>query len=198
MAHPQRIPGVDRTDGELTVRPWRVEDAAALNAAVAGSRQHLSPWLPWAAEALPTLAERREQISGWLQDWADGGDCMYGVFVRGAVAGGCGLHRRLGPDGLEIGYWLSSEFTGQGIMSTVAGMLTDVALDLQRIGRVEIHHDKANVRSAGVPRRLGFLLVGEREREPLASAEVGIECRWRMSRSRWRTNASRPRAAPSQ
>lgn len=185
MVTAQQLPGGDRARGEVTVRPWRTDDAEALNAAIATSRGHLAPWMPWAAQPPPTVSERREQISRWLRDWSDGGDGIYGIFVREAVAGGCGLHRRIGPDGLEIGYWLASNFTGRGVMTTAAALLTDTAFTVPGIERVEIHHDRANVRSAGVPRRLAFILVGEREREPVAPAEIGIECQWRMSRTRW-------------
>jgi len=40
-------------------------------------------------------------------------------------------------------------------------LLTDAAFQIPGIERVEIHHDKANVASSGVPRKLGFELVEE-------------------------------------
>jgi ribosomal-protein-serine acetyltransferase len=65
-------------------------------------------------------------------------------------------------------------------------MLTDAAFGLPGIGRVEIHHDKANQASAGVPRKLGFTWLGESVDEPEAPAEEGIEWRWRMKKEGWR------------
>jgi RimJ/RimL family protein N-acetyltransferase len=50
---------------------------------------------------------------------------------------------------------------------------------------VEIHHDKANVASAGVPRRLGYTYVSEQPDEPTAPGEIGIDCTWRVTRSDW-------------
>jgi RimJ/RimL family protein N-acetyltransferase len=50
---------------------------------------------------------------------------------------------------------------------------------------VEIHRDKANAASGGVPARLGYTLLGEWDDEPLAPADVGIECRWAVSRDEW-------------
>jgi RimJ/RimL family protein N-acetyltransferase len=51
---------------------------------------------------------------------------------------------------------------------------------VEAITHVEIHHDRANVASAGVPRKLGFRFVGEYPAAPSAPAEAGIEWRWRL------------------
>jgi ribosomal-protein-serine acetyltransferase len=169
----------------VTVRRWHAQDAQALNDAVAASREHLLPWMPWAAEPPMTLERRLQLLADWEREWRAGGDCVYGIFVDEQVAGGCGLHRRLGPDGLEIGYWLQAGFTGRGVMTTAAGLLTDVAFGVPGIAFVEIHHDKANARSGGVPRRLGYKLVREVTREPEAPAEIGVECQWRLTREQW-------------
>lgn len=169
----------------MTVRRWRAEDAPALNDAVAASREHLLPWMPWAGEPPMTLEQRLRQLANWEREWRAGGDCVYGIFVGEQVAGGCGLHRRLGPHGLEIGYWLRAGFTGRGVMTTAAGLVTEAAFGLPGLELVEIHHDKANERSGAVPRRLGYKLVREVPREPQAPAEIGIECQWRLTREQW-------------
>ena len=167
------------------MRPWRAGDAEAVNDAVASSREHLLPWMPWAAAAPDTLERRRERIAEWEREWRAGGDCVYGIFVGELVAGGCGLHRRVCPDGLEIGYWLRADLTGRGVMTVAAGLVTDAAFSVKGIELVEIHHDKANERSAGIPRRLGFTRVRELEREPQAPGEIGVEWQWRMMREQW-------------
>ena len=110
---------------------------------------------------------------------------MLGIFVEGAVAGSCGLHRRLGPSALEIGYWVHPSFTRRGLATTAARALTQAALSLPEITYVEIHTDKANSASARVPQRLGYRLVTERPDDRHAPAEVGIECVWRMEREMW-------------
>ena len=183
-AENQQLPGGPFSRGEVTVRRWQEEDAQPLLNAVASSRAHLMPWMPWAV-APDTLEQRRQHIARWERAWREGGDCVYGIFVDGAVAGGCGLHRRLGPDGLEIGYWLAQAFTGRGVMTLGAGLLTDVAFTVPGIAMVAIHHDRANERSAGVPRRLGYTLVRELERAPAAPGESGVEWQWQITREQW-------------
>lgn len=178
---PERLTG----SGGLLLRRWSLADAHQLSAAVAESREHLRPWMAWAAEEPLTIAQRRELIIGFERDWRDGGDAVLGILLDGRVIGGCGLHRRVARDGLELGYWIHPRYTRRGLATAAARALTDGALALSRITHVEIHHDKANVASAGVPRKLGFSLVAEVPHEIKAPAEIGIECQWRMERQQW-------------
>lgn len=181
------LPDCVAEGASLTVRRWTVDDAAALGAAVEESREHLQAWMPFANDPPLSLDARRCLIDRWTSEWATGGDCLYGIFVQSQVAGSCGLHRRLGPNGLEIGYWLHPAFTGRGIATEMARLLTDAAFGVDGIDTVEIHHDKANMRSAGVPRRLGYRLLGEFPDEPEAPGEVGVEMRWQTTTGEWRS-----------
>lgn len=185
----QQLPAEPGTEGDVTVRCWRPADAGALNAVVAENREHLRPWMPWADADPPTLEQRLALFHDWEHARRKGDEAIYGIFVDGEVAGGGGLHRRLGPDGLEIGYWLAESFTGRGVMTVAAGLMTAAAFTVPGIELVEIHHDKANERSAGVPRRLGFTLLDEVAREPEAPAESGVGWHWRITRAQWRAAA---------
>lgn len=174
------------------MRRWRPDDAEALARAVTESVEHLRPWMPWIGQEPLGLDERRAMIGRWEQEWLDGGDLYLGAWVRGWVAGGGGLHRRIAPDGLEIGYWIHPRFTRRGLATAAARLLTDAALSAPGISHVEIHHDRANQASVGIPRKLGFEFVGEVEDEITAPGEVGVEWVWRMKRSAW------PSAGPAQ
>ncbi len=179
------LPEIAGADGDLMVRVWRPEDAPAQVEAMRASRAHLAPWMEFANQPLPTPEEQVARFRGWEARRRSGGDGVYGIFRDGAVAGSCGLHWRLGPDGLEIGYWVHVDHTRRHIASRTVAMLTDTAFCLDQITHVEIHHDAANLASEGVPRRLGFGLVGESPDTPTAPGESGIERRWRMTREAW-------------
>ncbi|MGW6925641.1 GNAT family N-acetyltransferase [Streptomyces sp. NPDC054950] len=100
----------------------------------------------------------------------------------GVVVGSCGLHRRIGPGGLDIGYWLHHAWTGKGLATMAAAALVQAGRDLPGIDRIEIHHDAANSASGAVARRLGFTEV-ERVRVPggpEAPGETGVQVRWRL------------------
>lgn len=178
---PERL---EDPDG-LLLRRWVPDDAKALGQAINESAEHLRPWMAWIGEDPLPLARRRARIEEWGREWSQGGDVILGVFVEGRVAGGCGLHRRIGDGGLEIGYWIHSACLRRGLATRTARTLTDGAFGVPGIDRVEIHHDKANVASAGVPRKLGFEWLGESRDAPEAPADLGIEWRWRMERAAW-------------
>jgi ribosomal-protein-serine acetyltransferase len=71
----------------------------------------------------------------------------------------------------------------------VTAALTDVAFTRGDIERVEIHHDRANAASAGVPRALGYELVRERPDAVDAPGEEGVDCTWVITRDRWQSPA---------
>jgi RimJ/RimL family protein N-acetyltransferase len=145
----------------LVVRPWAEDDAPALSRAVAESLEHLRPWMPWAADEPRDDAWRR----AWIRDAAAAGSTerIFGAWVGDDVVGACGLHARVGPGTLEIGYWTHAAFTRRGIATEMARRLTAIAFEDPSIGRVEIHHEPDNVASARVPEKLGFTRVGTDE-----------------------------------
>lgn len=183
-------------DGErVKLRCWRVDEADTLSALVHANLDHLRPWMPWVATEPLTLAERRDLIAGWDREREAGGDAIYGIHVDGEAIGGCGLHRRIGPDGLEIGYWVAQPHCWHGYASEAAAVLTAAALSIAGIRRVEIHHDRENIASAGVPRRLGYRFIGERPADEPAPGGAGISWVWRIERvtggvARWPSNES--------
>lgn len=185
------LPSEIRTP-RLLVRRWRLEDAAALHDAVVASTDHLRPWLPWIADEPLTVADRRQLIEGWVRKADAGGDTHYGVWEDGEVVAGAGLHRRVGPGGLEIGYWVHVDHAGRGIATEAAGALTDAAFGLHEIDHVEIHHDVANPGSGRVPEKLGYPRVVEVAvvDDVAAPAETGRRLIWRVGRDEWR---ARPR-----
>ena len=176
---PERLEGAG-----LVLRRWRPADAEILHRAVAESVEHLRPWMAWAGDEPQSLEQRRRMLAEWERGWARGGDVYLAVVVRGRIAGGAGLHRRLGRDALEIGYWTHPAFVRRGIATAVARLLTDAAFSVAGIECVEIHHDKANVASSGVPRRLGYTLVDEAP-DPPAAPVSGIDCTWRVTCAEW-------------
>ena len=169
----------------MLLRRWLVSDAEAQQRAITESAEHLRPWMAWMTDEPQTLEQRRAMLAKWEREWLDGGDVLLGVFVGGRVAGSCGLHRRRGHDVLEIGYWIHAAFMRRGLATIVARLLTDAAFSVPEITRVEIHHDKANETSSGVPRRLGYQFIDEQPDEKAAPAELGIDCVWRMERAQW-------------
>jgi RimJ/RimL family protein N-acetyltransferase len=181
---PTRLPG-EVAGARVRLRRWLAADVSALASAVARNVEHLRPWMPWIEQEPLSTEARTALFEAWERSYLDGGDVVYGVFLDGQPIGGCGLHKRRGPHGLEIGYWIDKDHTHQGIATEVARVLTSTALSVPDITFVEIHHDKANIASSRVPEKLGYTFVGETQDSVTSPGEVGIDCAWRMEAADW-------------
>jgi RimJ/RimL family protein N-acetyltransferase len=116
--------------------------------------------VPWANEENATVEHQEARLAGVVAGWEAGTDFVYVARLAGhpSLVGMIGMHRRIGPGGIEIGYWAHARHAGRGYMSAAARVVTDAAMALPYISRVEIHTDEANLRSAAIPRKLGFRL----------------------------------------
>ncbi len=142
----------------LVLRPFSPADEALNDEAVRSSLEHLKPCMPWARDEPSWRAARIERLRQHRANFDLGIDYIYGAFDREErmQIGAAGLHPRIGPGALEIGYWVRASHVGEGLASEAAGALARVALEMHGARRVEIHCDPDNVASAAVARRLGF------------------------------------------
>ena len=143
----------------LIVRCWDPADAPLLKAAIDVSLDHLRPWMAWATDEPEDLQTKIDRLRQWRGAFDLGKDFVYGVFSpdQSQVLGSSGLHARAGARVREIGYWIHVDHINQGLATEVAAALTRVAFEVDGVIRVEVHCDPMNVRSAAVPRKLGFV-----------------------------------------
>ncbi|WP_438007976.1 GNAT family N-acetyltransferase [Sorangium sp. So ce321] len=156
----------------LTLRAWQPGDAPLIREAIDSSLAHLRPWMPWAVREPLPLEATVSLLERFRDDFAAGLDFHYGIFTRDEreVLGGTGLHPRIGPDAIEIGYWLREAATRRGYATEAVSSLTRVALEELGLSRVEIRCDPRNSASAAVPRRLGYRHVTTLEANALTPA----------------------------
>jgi RimJ/RimL family protein N-acetyltransferase len=143
----------------LVLRCWEPRDAALLKDAVDSSIEHLRPWMPWVVHEPQTVEEKVELLRGFRGRFDLGQDFIYGIFDRdeSEVAGGTGLHTRIGEDAFEIGYWIAAGQAGKGLGTEATAALTRAAFELTDVERIEIRCDPANERSRAIPRKLGYV-----------------------------------------
>ena len=60
----------------------------------------------------------------------------------------------------EIGYWLSRDAMGRGIMTRAVGALEQYGFDAPGLNRIEIHVDTENQPSQAVAMRAGYTREG--------------------------------------
>jgi RimJ/RimL family protein N-acetyltransferase len=143
----------------LVLRCWDPRDAPLLQAAIDASLEHLWDWMQWARGEPQDLQTKIGLLRRFRGNFDLGNDFVYGIFnpEESQVLGGTGFHTQVGKDALEIGYWIHVDFINRGLATETARALTRVAFTVNEVKRVEIHCDHDNVRSAAVPRKLGFV-----------------------------------------
>jgi RimJ/RimL family protein N-acetyltransferase len=161
----------------LVVRCWEPADAPRLKEAVDSSVDHLRAWMPWAESEPRPLEDKVALLRRFRGAFDLDQEFVYGIFAadESEVVGGTGLHRRVGEDAFEIGYWIRESRTGQGLATEVSAALTRVAFEVCDVDRVEIRVDPENVRSLAVPRKLGYVEEATlRRRLPPKEGEPGL------------------------
>lgn len=158
--HLTLIPLFDALRGERVIaRPYRPEDASALYEAVAESRDHLRPWLPFADEH-QRVEESLDYILRASAQWLLRETMPVALVdaASGRLVGGGELHPHdWDARVFEIGYWVRASAQGHGYVTEAARLLTGFAFERLAANRVFIQCDARNTRSAAVPERLGFV-----------------------------------------
>jgi RimJ/RimL family protein N-acetyltransferase len=164
--------------GPVTLRRYRADDLDALFGAVMESLDHLRPWMPWAAGY--TRESAAQYLEGSIRSWEDGAEYNYAILTGGTLAGSISLMARIGPGGLEIGYWVRRSRIRRGLATAAAAALVEQAFRLPGVDRVEIVHDELNVASGKIPRKLGFTEIDRRRLEPPSPGGTDTGVVWRL------------------
>jgi RimJ/RimL family protein N-acetyltransferase len=176
-----------RAPAGIELRRWRTEDLDRLLAAIEVSFAELHAWMPW-AEQMPTPDEELDVLRRGQASFDAGAEWAYFLYEAdtGELVGGIGLHPRLGPGALEIGYWVRSDRTGRGYATAAVRALTNAAfVEVPELERIEIHTDQANRASAAVPPKLGYRLARRGKSRVQAPGHSGRTYVWELERSAW-------------
>jgi RimJ/RimL family protein N-acetyltransferase len=142
-----------REKNGIIVRPLSPDDSKAFYRAVRESIDELSCWMPWCSPHY-SLQDAEQWTSYCQRAWEQKSEFPLGVFeaATGRLIGGTGINHinnayRIG----NIGYWIATLFTGQGIARTAARMAADIGfndLGFTRLEIVALTHNLASQRVA--------------------------------------------------
>jgi RimJ/RimL family protein N-acetyltransferase len=172
---------IDIAGHDVRLERWDLRHLDSMMDAIGASLDELRVWMPW-ADPPPTREQERAAIEAASRAFSADEDYELAIVEvsTGAVIGGV----RLQPMGASagIGYWLRTDRVGRGIVTAASSALGDAAFANLTIASLEIHCDRANVRSAAIPRRLGYTLEGEVERDVVTVGHTGVGYVFRLLR----------------
>lgn len=169
------------TTTRLLLRPPQLGDGKVVNAAVLESFDELKRWMPWAQQK-PTIEASEEFVREAAANWIlkRSAEPWLPLFIFDKDSGnfiGCISFLRINWEVpcLELGYWLRNICVGQGFVTEAASALTQYAIKQMGVRRIEIRCDVANIRSKGIPEKLGYHLEAtlQSNRIDLSTGEVG-------------------------
>ena len=150
------------SDGQLLLRPYRIEDIRALYDAVRESIEELTLWMPW-CHANYKIEESTTFIMARDEAWARGEDYAFGIFDAQTLAylGGVGLNHFSREHGYaNLGYWVRTSCTGRGIASTAARLTARFGLEELGLHRIEIVAAVGNTGSRRAAEKTGAVREG--------------------------------------
>ncbi|MBT3395010.1 GNAT family N-acetyltransferase [archaeon] len=138
-----------------------IETARIMFKTIDANREHLRPWLSW-----EKFTERVEDSSTYLKEkeieTLAGKKIEYGIYFEDAYAGNIAvfdINKRY--QSAEVGYWLSSEFTGQGYMIEALEVVEKEFFENRNLNRMQLRCDERNIASRKVAKKCGYTLEGK-------------------------------------
>lgn len=144
------------TEGKITLRTPRLEDAPVHCEAVLESLSEVGRWLDWTHEGYG-VDESSAFIARAISGHENGEMYEFLIFdAAGAFLGGCGLNR-LDTRFLKsnLGYWVRTGATGRGIATAATRMLAVFGFEQLGLQRIEIIAAVGNVASQRVAEKVG-------------------------------------------
>lgn len=171
-------------DDDLTLAELRESDIDELAAVVGANLSHLGVWMPWAVKDYG-VKHAREFVERNLSN-EDPKGRTFGIFYQGKIVGVAGFVPRDKKGVAEIGYWVSREHQGKGIITRCTKALTDHAFRDLNVDRVEIGAAALNLRSRAIPERLRFDLEERRKAaHPLPNGIIDDLVIYSMHKRNW-------------
>jgi RimJ/RimL family protein N-acetyltransferase len=149
------LSSVQLIDGEILLRPFRLDDATQLYCAVLESLKELKPWMSWATDGYTELTAR-EYITIARARWEEHSFYAFAITRAGELLGACTLSS-IHPiyRFCNLGYWVRTSCHGQGIAGRAAKLAAGFAFEHLGLIRMEIVIAVGNQASLRVAEKIG-------------------------------------------
>ncbi|PZR54202.1 alanine acetyltransferase [Xylanimonas oleitrophica] len=169
----------DSTRGSVVLRPLRRRDGNDWMRLRAENHAWLEPWEATSPGGQSASATFGEYVRLLGQQARSGSTLPFAVELDGALVGQLTVSS-ITYGSLcsgSIGYWVSRDVAGRGVIPTAVAMATDYCFAVLGLHRVEINIRPENARSLRVVEKLGFRDEGLRRRY------LHIQGEWRDHRT---------------
>jgi len=147
-------------DEDIKLELTSEKHAAALYEAVNNNKEHLAAFLPWVGN-FNSVKDFNEYISNCMQLNLQQQEISFVIIKNDILVGRIGLHYiNLQNMNAAIGYWLTRDATGQGIIGRCCKTIINYGFRELGLHRIEIRAALKNLKSTSIPEKLGFKKEG--------------------------------------
>lgn len=128
---------------------WKIYDV------IDSSRDFLRQWLTWV-----DTTTSPEVAFDHIKKSAEATNGNYHIIYDGNIVGAIGFDWSEKNNRAEVGYWLSQNYNGRGIMTRALRALEKFGFETLGLNRIEILVDAENTKSRAVAMRTGYVQEG--------------------------------------
>ena len=123
----------------VRIRQYRTSDTNAVLEAVLESKRELTPWMQW-CHANYGRSDAETWVNSRPEAWQQNQQWSFVIVDQhDRLLGTCGFHQLdLLNGNAELGYWVRTRFTGQGVATKTIQLACDWAFRERGLHRVEI------------------------------------------------------------
>lgn len=144
---------MELTDGTVTLRPWREEDAPAVYEACQDAE--ILHWIP----VIPRPYTMEQALAFVRGEWAADPGHQLAITLGGDVAGSIGMRTNQFGVG-HVGYWAAPAVRGHGVVTRALRVLSRFGFEELGLGRLELVTDPDNRASQRVAEKVGYRREG--------------------------------------
>lgn len=138
----------------------KIEDAQNIFTAIDTDREHLKEWLPWVDKTV-SVKDTEDNILRRINEFENNEAASFYALYENKFIASVGFisidnENKKG----EIGYWILSNFQGQGLMTECVKACIKYGFEELNLNKIIIKCSSENIKSAAIPKRLGFTLEG--------------------------------------
>jgi len=172
-----------RINSRLRLEKVKMSMAETIFETIDSERDYLREWLPF-VDITKQVSDTEAFISSVSKP--ENKDIIYSIWYDEKFAGLIGFKETdYANRKTEIGYWLSEQMQGKGIITSCAKKLVNFAFNKMKLNRVQIKVAIQNKKSKAIPERLGFRVEGiEREGEWLHNRYLDLRV-FSMLKKHW-------------
>lgn len=175
-----------KVDNEIQLALIEPSFAAKYFSIVQCDLDHLSQWLVWPEHAKDE-AFFLSFTTKSLHDYADGKSLTCGIIYKNEVVGNIGfnsINQTLKK--AEVGYWLSAQYQGRGIVTRAVSALFEMAFTQMGMEKVQICAAEGNKPSRAVCERLNMELEGIITNAENLNGRIVDHAIYGLSKAQWR------------